>query len=162
MFLAEGIGQGGSLTKARCPRAWDRRQDSSRRFTSLSRCSLRDGSGRAHLTLARQADRHRDSLRARGRPLHAGLRRARGPGRVGGLGTIERTLGRRPSRYMYPVGRLAPDLDARSIEGWQPRVSKTQLCVCGKGRNPPSPRGRRRPRPSRRPWNGKQLDRQPS
>jgi serine/threonine protein kinase len=35
-------------------------------------------------------------------PLYAGLRRARGPGGVGGLGTIVRTLGRRPS--IVPLG----------------------------------------------------------
>jgi serine/threonine protein kinase len=27
---------------------------------------------------------------------------------------------------MYPVGQLAPNLDARSIEGWQPTVSNIQ------------------------------------
>jgi hypothetical protein len=59
-------------------------------------------------------------------PLHAGLRGARGPGGVGGLGTIERTLRKASFSIMYPVGRLAPNLDARSIEGWQPTVSKIQ------------------------------------
>ena len=35
-------------------------------------------------------------------PLHAGLRRAQRPEGVGGLGTIVRTPGRRPSRSCIP------------------------------------------------------------
>jgi serine/threonine protein kinase len=46
-------------------------------------------------------------------PLHADLRRAQRSERVGGLGTIEGTVGRRPS--MYRVRRLAPDLDASKL-----------------------------------------------
>jgi hypothetical protein len=37
---------------------------------------------------------------------------------------------------MYPIGRLSPNLDVRSIEGWQPTVSKIQLCVCGEMAEP--------------------------
>ena len=65
-------------------------------------------------------------------PLHAGLRRAQRPDGVGGLGTIESTLGRRPSRSCIRWGDSRPTSTLEALMGGNRRCRSSSYAAAGK------------------------------